>query len=110
MRFLRGTIPSTLRNWGVNYTDSLVGGLITREGTEIGRSGVGGYPESGKIADCLAEIATLGQYQFFSGSRKASGTNWWAVELKCGGVARSYRRLDGFDGAQGVPLGCQADD
>ena len=31
----------TLRNWGVNHTDLLVGGLITREGIETGRPGVG---------------------------------------------------------------------
>jgi hypothetical protein len=34
MTGLRGTISSTLRNWGVNHTDIQVGGLITREGTE----------------------------------------------------------------------------
>jgi len=34
---LRGTISSTLRNRGVNHTDLPVGGLITREGTEIVR-------------------------------------------------------------------------
>jgi len=31
--YLRGTIPYTLRNWGVNHTEP-VGGFITREGTE----------------------------------------------------------------------------